>query len=176
MKEYKSNTPVKEKDLAQTPVWFIKSLEDFLGTRFALDVCALDVTAKAPDFLSLANGDDGLKDSWSDSNWCNPPFSDITPWVMKAKNEARCNRNTALIMPDNPDTKYCRAAWEYADTIIRMPFRLKFLRPDGTPFLDKKEKEQSPQFPCQVAWFTKIGLTAPTRMIYYDFRNEPCFL
>ncbi len=39
-----SNTPESEKDLGQTPWWFIRSLENLLGREFDLDVCCLEAT------------------------------------------------------------------------------------------------------------------------------------
>ena len=181
MKAYKSTTPDNEKDFAQTPVWLVKSLQIFLSITFELDVCAQQSTAKAPFYFSLEDpeklhssstriGSDGLLCDWKSHNWCNPPFSNIEPWMAKAVVEAEQGKQTYLIYPDNTETAYSRFAWQHADTIIRMPFRLGFIRPDGSPFLDKKGKKQGPQFPCAVALFTKIGLVAPTRVIYHDFR------
>lgn len=170
MKNFKSTTIEKDKDLAQTPDWFIYSLQSFIGKYFTLDVCALPSTAKLNRFYSLANGTNGLKLGWLDFNWCNPPFSNIPAWIEKAVLEAELGNQSCILMPDNAETVYCRMAFEKADTIIKMPFRIQFLRPDGTPFLDKNGKIQGPQFACQVALFTKIGLVAPTRVVYHDFR------
>lgn len=167
----KSTTPAPEKDLAQTPWWFIESLEDLMGGRFTLDACALEQTKKARHYYNLEEGRDGLKEDWSELTWCNPPFSDILPWLQKAFQEARLGNTSCVIMPDNPETKYCQYAWNHADTIIRMPFRLQFLRPNGDKFTDANGKVQSPQFACQVAVFTALGSYAPTRCIYYDFRK-----
>lgn len=172
MKQTKSTTKASEKDCAQTPPWFIKSLESLLGETFKLDVCANKATAKGECYYSLdEDGMDGLELPWSKVNWCNPPFSDIKPWLRRASFEAMKGHSTAVIFPDNTETEYSRFAFEGADTIIRMPFRLCFLRPDGTPFLDKHGKKQGPQFPCCVAWYTPIGVKSPTRTIYHDFRE-----
>lgn len=172
MKNSKSTTPAKEKDCAQTPTWFIDSLESLLGVRFVLDVCANKATAKVDNHFSLdEKGHNGLELPWDSVNWCNPPFSNITPWLDKARIEARKGNSTAVIFPDNTETVYSRVAFSDADTIIRMPFRLCFLKPDGTNFLDKHGKKQSPQFPCCVAWYTPIGLKSPARTIYHDFRE-----
>lgn len=166
-----TNTPESEKDCAQTPWWFVRSLESFLGMgMFDLDPCAGPETSKAPNNYCFNNGEDGLKSPWSLLNYVNPPFSDILPWLNKAEVEADRGCFSAVLMPDNPETKYVRRASLMADTIIRMPFRLSFLKPDGTEFLDKKGKKQGPQFPCVVAFYTPIGLRLPTRFIYHDFK------
>lgn len=172
MKTFNSTTEETEKDLAQTPWWFVHSLEWVMRRKFTLDACALAATAKARFFYSLERGQDGLSLPWKDMTFCNMPFSNILPWIEKAAHEADKNGVTScLLFPDTPETAYARAAWEGADTIIRMPFRLQFLRPDGTPFLSKSGGKQGPQFPVQIAVFTPIGLSSSARMIYHDFRR-----
>jgi len=169
----KSNTSKADKDLAQTPQWFINDLLNLLGIfEFDLDVAALEKTKKAKKCYSLdERGEDSLLLPWSRWNWCNPPFSNITPFVLKAMDEAILGRSTAMIMPNSPEVFYVRSAKKHADTIIEMPFRLKFLKPSGEKFLDKKGKEQSPQFSCLVAIFTPLGLNRDAAHMYWDFRN-----
>lgn len=170
MNDNKSNTPANEKDLAQTPWWFIESLQSFLCRPFDLDVCASQKTAKVlSNYYSLDEGSDGLKLPWCANNWCNPPFSDILPWLHKASIEAENGNTSVVIFPDAPETGYSTYAAHSADTLIRMPFRLKFLRPDGTPFTDDKGRIQSPRFPVVAALFTPIGLRTATRFVYHDF-------
>ena len=169
----KSTTPEKEKDLAQTPQWFVASLERLIGQPFDLDVCCLQKTAKARCHYSINDGNDGLSLPWNSGfNFCNPPFSKIAPWIEKAAAEAGSrSATTAMIIPAKIETGYYRLAHSYASDIIKMPFRLNFLRPDGTPFLTKNGKPQGPEFSCVVALFNRIGLLAPTRTWYYDFRE-----
>jgi phage N-6-adenine-methyltransferase len=171
----KSTTPENEKDLAQTPEWFIESLCDLLGIEyFELDVCALEKTKKAATCYSLSErGENCLELDWDLWNWLNPPFSNVLPFLEKAVEQCETGyRNTAAIMPNNPETGYVRYAKEWADMIIEMPFRIKYLRPNGSMFLDKKGKEQSPQFSCLVAIFTPLGLKKKsTSFMYHDFRE-----
>lgn len=171
MNDNKSNTPASEKDLAQTPWWFIESAQSYFREQFSLDVCAQAATAKCDNYFSLESGKDALELPWCWFNWCNPPFSDITPWIEKAALEADLGNQTVMIFPDTPETEYSRLAALHADTLIRMPFRLKFLRPDGEPFRDDKGRIQSPKFPVVAALFTPIGLKTATRFTYHDFRT-----
>jgi len=165
-----TTTPESEQDCAQTPWWFIRSLEDFASLEIDLDVCAASNTAKCKSYLSLGEGDDAFKQSWAVINYCNPPYSDIAPWVEKAHGEAMSGSITLMLIPDKPEVGYTRLARQYADTVIHMPFRLNFLRPDGTEFLDKNGKKQGPKFPVCVYIFTPQGLQMPIRDVYHDFR------
>ena len=133
-------------------------------------MCCSALTSKASSWMSIDDGDDGFTSKWSGVNWCNPPYSDITPWVQKASEESVRSNTTIMLIPDKPEVGYTRLARQHADTVIHMPFRLNFLRPDGTEFLDKNGKKQGPKFPVCVYIFTPQGLRMPIRDIYHDFR------
>ena len=167
-----TTTPETQQDCAQTPWWFIESVEYFTSLKIKLDVCASSNTAKSSFYCSLAENDNGLLDDWSNlnANWCNPPYSDIKPWVEKASDESKLGCTTLMLIPDKPEVGYTRLARQHADTVIHMPFRLNFLRPDGTEFLDKNGKKQGPKFPVCVYIFTPQGLRMPIRDVYHDFR------
>ena len=177
MKNTISKTPKTEKDLAQTPPWLIDKLKRIIGiTEFDLDVCSLEKTKKASICFSIEErGEDALALDWKKWNWCNPPFSNIMPFCEKAKLEAEKGRSTAMIMPNSPEVGYVKYSKANCDTFFEMPFRLKFLRPDGTPFLDGNGKEQTPQFSCAIAIYTPLGLHRPSIQTYYDFREKRAF-
>lgn len=51
--------------------------------HFTVDVAASPDNAKLPRFFTKEQ--DGLAQSWKDERaFCNPPFSEIVPWVLKA--------------------------------------------------------------------------------------------
>lgn len=56
-------------------------------SRWDLDVAACAEAHLSDQFFTRA--DDGLSKPWWGRVWCNPPFSDITPWVEKAWVEIR---------------------------------------------------------------------------------------
>ena len=167
-----TTTPESEQDCAQTPWWFIKSLESFTKLKIKLDVCCASSTAKADKFYSLDKGNNGLMEGWEKVNYCNPPYSDILPWIDSARLSSKWSGNTTLMLiPDKPEVaSWTQLAREHADTVIHMPFRLNFLRPDGSEFLDKKGKKQGPKFPVCIYIFTPQGLNMPIRDVYHDFR------
>lgn len=167
-----TTTPESERDLAQTPTWFVGAAENFFRFKYDLDVCANAVTAKCEIYYSLEElGIDALVTPWGRRNWCNPPYSNITPWVEKAMCEAQNGNISTLLIPDKPEVGYIRLCKSRADTLIHLPFRLNFLRPNGEPFLDKYGKPQGPKFPVCLVLFTPWGLGMPARDIYVDFRG-----
>lgn len=91
-----------------TPWPFVEALENELGRRFALDVCATEKSAKAPRFYTKE--DNGLTKDWAcdcDSDqlvWCNPEYGDgkIKNWLCQAAIQKEDNRlTTVFLLPAN---------------------------------------------------------------------------
>jgi phage N-6-adenine-methyltransferase len=84
-----------------TPRDFVVRLEQELGVSFTVDVAAARHNAKCARFYDRrANG---LARSWAgELVFCNPPYSDIEPWVRKAIAEV-CNgcKLVAMLLPAN---------------------------------------------------------------------------
>lgn len=67
-------------DRALPPAVFAKWHDRF---QFTIDVAASDANAKLPRYYTRATN--GLEQSWvGERVYCNPPFSNIAPWVKKA--------------------------------------------------------------------------------------------
>lgn len=82
-------------DRATTPEDFGKLHERF---NFTVDACALPHNAKLPRFFSPAQ--DGLLQDWSGERvFCNPPYSNIEPWVIKARESGA--ELVVLLLPAN---------------------------------------------------------------------------
>jgi phage N-6-adenine-methyltransferase len=65
---------------------------------FTLDAAASPHNAKLPRFFSIE--ENGLEMPWSGEQvWCNPPYSNIRPWVSKAWDEwSKRKRPTGVVM------------------------------------------------------------------------------
>lgn len=68
---------------------------------FTVDVAASAHNAKCARFFTEA--DNGLAQSWAGERvWCNPPYSEIRPWVEKAWAEYRAGvRLIVMLLPNN---------------------------------------------------------------------------
>lgn len=120
-------------DLWETP----QDLFDKLNSefKFTLDACANSENAKCGHYFSLS--DNGLKQEWSGTVWCNPPYGrEIGKWVAKAQVEAaKGNATTVMLLPARTDTKWFHR-YIYRRAEIRfLRGRLKFGgAKNGAPF------------------------------------------
>lgn len=101
--------PPAESDEFYTP-WetFIPLDREF---RFTVDVAATPESTKIPRhfYTFLQNG---LEQSWAGERvWCNPPYSDIAPWVIKAEFEVLRN-SCPLVAMLLPATKTEQPWWQ----------------------------------------------------------------
>lgn len=105
---------------------------------FTLDVAASAENAKCEKFFTREQ--DGLAQSWAgETVWCNPPYSDVAPWVRKAWEEHRRANGIVMLLPANR----CEQKWwqqevePYRDkpsSPLRVEFqpgRMRFDRPDA---------------------------------------------
>lgn len=85
----------KVDDRATPPELFDPLNERF---RFTIDVAASAHNTKCERFYSIE--DNGLEQSWAGERvWCNPPYSDIRPWVAKAWGS--CAELVVMLVPAN---------------------------------------------------------------------------
>lgn len=88
-------------DNRSTPPELYQECAELAGVTFDLDVAASDDNTKCGRWLT--EDDDGLSREWWGNVWCNPPYSDIRPWVEKAIAERWAGRAelVALLLPAN---------------------------------------------------------------------------
>lgn len=90
--------------------------------HFDLDVCALPENAKCKRYYTPE--DDGLKQPWNGTCWCNPPYRrSISEWVKKAYES---ETTVVMLLPARTDTKWFHE-YIYGKAEIRfIKGRLKF--------------------------------------------------
>jgi hypothetical protein len=98
-----------------------------LGIEFDMDVCApAGGVPWIPAKQSLTIIEDGLTTPWEGRVWCNPPYSDVTPW---AKRMIAHGNGIALVQ--TAKSAWFNEMWSKADgALILMP-NLKFVRGNG---------------------------------------------
>jgi phage N-6-adenine-methyltransferase len=77
-----SNTPETERDTWRTPKYIFNYAQKIVGDINYDTACDRDNALATPIFNH--DGEDALSVEWGGVCWCNPPYSDIAPWVEKA--------------------------------------------------------------------------------------------
>ena len=72
-----------------------------------------------------------MKDAPIESGWCNPPYSQITPWIQKAIDEARSDFTTIMLLPTFNGERRDKLIIDHATDIVMIVGRIGFVRPDG---------------------------------------------
>jgi phage N-6-adenine-methyltransferase len=148
-------------NLATTPEMFAPLHERF---GFTLDVAALPHNAKCERFFTPDV--DGLAQSWAGERvWCNPPYSDIESWVVKAWSAAPFLRGGAdaivMLLPANrTEQGWWQRHVEQQRTMPGLGFSVEFL-PGRPRFIkhgfDKVEPNQRPPFGCCLLIWRPVG-------------------
>lgn len=138
-------------DRATTPEVFGPLHERF---GFTLDVAATPDNTKCPRFFT--EEDDGLAQSWAGERvWCNPPYSNIRPWVEKAMNEGAAELVVMLLPANRTEQGWWQDLIEpYRDRRegLRVEFirgRLRFINPGDTHI---RPNARPPFGCCLVVW------------------------
>ena len=135
-------------DRATTPETFVPLHERF---GFTLDAAASAHNAKLARYFSICQ--DGLEQPWAGERvWCNPPYSNIGPWVEKAWAEHERAEVIVLLLPANRTEQ---PWWQEMVEPFRdrpgSPLRVEFLR-GRLRFIASGKSEvgpnERPQFGC----------------------------
>ena len=71
--------------------------------KFDIDVCASKENAKLDVYYDKSCN--GLIKPWHGTAWCNPPYSNVKEWVLKAYREKLLGVTTVMLIPARTDTK-----------------------------------------------------------------------
>ena len=124
MKYQKSFSKCKGTDYRETP----GDVFDYWNNifKFDTDVCATDGNKKVDNFISEKK--DGLLTAWGKVNWCNPPYSNIAPWLLKGVDEQKKGNTTVYLLPCDTSTKWYNNIISVNGrcNIVNWPSRIKF--------------------------------------------------
>lgn len=132
MAQHNSTTPLSERDSWATPQYLFNWLDAIFN--FDVDLAAHESNAKCKSFYTECNN--GLGQNWSlhhDVGFCNPPYSDIKPWIRKAIHEMQYGFTTAMLIPTPNGESYYKDVFDFASDIIFIQGRIGFIGADGNP-------------------------------------------
>lgn len=127
-----SKTPESIRDLWRTP----KAVFDFYDRRFNFTV---DVAASNENHLCdmwITAEEDSLNPDteWGVSNWVNPPYSNIMPWVERAISQSNNGDVVVMLIPADTSVKWFKLAFENCTECHLISGRLAFINEEtGNP-------------------------------------------
>lgn len=112
-------------DKQRTPQFLFDRLN--LEFKFTLDVAAADSPEMHRCDEYFTEADDGLSKQWPGTVWCNPPYSDVQPWITKAYEES-CSQDSTVVMlvMASTGTQWFNWVFRHAAEIRFITGRLKF--------------------------------------------------
>jgi len=126
--------------------------------KFTIDVAAAPHNARLPKFCSVATS--GLLVSWARERvYCNPPYSEIRPWILKAWNEYEAEI-IVMLLPANRTEQGWWQDWvePFRDrpasrlSVEFLPGRIRFLK----PYQDRIGPNERPRFGCCLCIWKRI--------------------
>ena len=114
------NDTKKERDSWVTPQWFYDYFDREFG--FSADIAASESNHKHSVFLT--EQDDALSVdilsivSKGSYVWCNPPYSNVMPWVELAEANQDKGVGTVLLLKNDTSTRWFKRCHEKASRII----------------------------------------------------------
>lgn len=129
-----SRTPLEQRDEWQTPPHVFAWAVERWGP-FEIDLAATAANALCDRFLTRE--DNALAHDWHAlalRGWCNPPYSNVRPWIERAADEARHGfASTWLIPAFRGDVYHAELTQRCARDIVLISPRLSFIAPNGGP-------------------------------------------
>ncbi len=153
-------------DRATPPEYFA-----ILNSRFSftLDAAASFENRKCERFFNYAAN--GLAQPWAGERvWCNPPFSNLGAWVLKASAEAKQAELIVMLVPANRTEQswwqdYIEPFRDRAGSILRAEFvrgRLRFIKAGA----ENVEANNRPPFGvCLLIWEPMPNFAKPASLL-----------
>jgi len=132
-----SKTPKAIRDLWGTP----QSIFDTLNAEFCflLDVAASIEDRLVPAFFSESMN--ALHQQWpAVPCWCNPPYSDVGPWVDKAIEASCLGATVVMLVPADTSVVWFRKAYDTAAEVRFISGRLSFIHAETRQPVDGNNK------------------------------------
>lgn len=126
-----SKTPMASRDEWRTPPYIFAWLDRRYS--FDIDLAATHQNKLCKEAFCFPN--DALEVDWhshGSTGFCNPPYSNIAPWLAKGRAESLCGFTSVFLIPTpNGERLYDEYVFDAASEVIFITGRLSFLTPDG---------------------------------------------
>jgi phage N-6-adenine-methyltransferase len=126
--EHKSNTPTEIRDSWQTPKALFNNLNKEFG--FVCDVAASEENKLCEFHIDLQQNALSEDSEWESSNWCNPNYSNIQPWIEKAIEQHGQHKTIVMLVPSDTSVKWFKAAYDSCSEVRFISGRLSFINAD----------------------------------------------
>lgn len=127
-----SHTPENIRDLWQTPRWLYNAMNSRF--HFECDIAASSQNHLHPRYIDESQNafTANMREFSYGSVWCNPPYSDITPWIELAiTNRNDHNITTVMLIPADTSVGWFKLCTEQASQIMYITGgRISFVRAD----------------------------------------------
>jgi hypothetical protein len=129
--------PKEVDDLWLTPPKIIAAIKNAFGGEIALDPCSPEpkdgksYVGATDSYTESQNGLDYDNSPWADKTFCNPPFSNQAPWILRALRAAHAGMRVYILLPVSPGSMYQQALTNKAVDVLYMRGRVPFLKPGG---------------------------------------------
>jgi phage N-6-adenine-methyltransferase len=130
-----------DRDSWSTPQWLYNWLDSIYD--FDVDLCASSDNAKCSVYFTKQ--EDALSQRWDvegvhKTGFCNPPYSDIAPWLAQSVAEAFEGFTSVHVIPTPNGEKYYDLVFGFATSITFIQGRVAFIAPFDYTIKGKKGK------------------------------------
>lgn len=123
-----SKTPESERDSWRTPQYIFNYARKIVGL-FDYDTACTHRNKMAHPVWAGFDHNDALLVDWEGLLWCNPPYSNIGPWIDKAISS---NAITVMLIPSPNGENYYQKLIDHSHEIA-IQGRISFIGADGKP-------------------------------------------
>lgn len=100
--------------------------------RFDLDPCSPSNDGPVPSIMHWTRKEDGLTRQWGQVMvWCNPPYSGVSDWTKKCRDEAANGAQVIALVFAKTGTKWWHQNVAGHADVLLLPGRLRFARSNG---------------------------------------------
>jgi hypothetical protein len=149
---------VSDRDAWCTPSWLTAALP-----MVDLDPCSNSrSTVRADRTYSLERGEDGLRLPWVGSVFVNPPYSDVLPWALKARDSASALLTACgFLVNVDTSTKWWGVLQSFLPYALFFNRRIQFEAPPG---VDASMNKKPQVLLCNRRFLSGCELDAHTTM------------